>query len=74
MPADQKSFSVDVKVAEVVYYAPEYQPIIWLLGVTQDAIQAMNFTNQGFKVQIKGDYAENLLSEMLNNDDLSDEL
>ena len=74
MLADQKSFSADVKVAETMYYTPEFQPITWPLEVTQDAIQVVNFTNQGFKVEINSDYLENLLSNMLNNDDLLDEL
>ena len=30
--------------------------------------------NQGFKVEINGHYSENLLNDILNNDDLSDEL
>ena len=81
--ADQKSFSACVKVAEAMYYTPKFQLITWPPRVTHDAIQAVNFTSQGFKVEIeaepikligKGDYLENLLSNMLNNDGLSDEL
>ena len=74
VPADQKSFSADVKVAEAMYYTPEFQPITWPLRINQDAIQVVNFTNQGFKVEINSEYLENLLSNMLNDDNLSNEL
>ena len=74
VPADQKPFSTDVKVAEAMYYTPEFQPITWPPEVTQDAIQAVNFTNQGFKVEINDNYQQTRLGTMLNDDVLSDEL
>ena len=74
VPTDQKPFSADVKIIEAMYYTLKFQPITWPPGINQDAIQAVNFTNQGFKVEINGDYLENLLSNMLNDNDLSNEL
>ena len=51
-----------------------HESITWPPGVIQDAIQVMKFNNQGFKVEINGDSSENLLSNMVNDDDLSNEL
>ena len=55
VPADQKPFSADVKVAKLMYYTLEFQPMTWPSWISQDAIQVVNFTNQGFKVEIEAE-------------------
>ena len=51
VPADQKSFSTNVKVVEAMYYTYEFQRITWPSEIPQDATHAVNFTNQGLKVE-----------------------
>ena len=44
-----------MKVIEAMYYIPEFQPITQPSEITQDAIQVVNFTNQGFKVEVEAE-------------------
>ena len=51
--ADQKPFWADVKMIEAKCYTFEFQLITWPLEISQDAIQAVNFTNHGFKAEVE---------------------
>ena len=36
-----------------MYYTPEFHPINWPPEVSQDAIQVVNFANQGFHIEVE---------------------
>ena len=44
-----------MKVVKAMYYTSKFYPITWPSEISQDAIQAVNFINQGFKVEMEAE-------------------